>query len=148
MGDDRKCSPFLEGFYGCLGRTGRDISQCERELGELKKCADNDKQENYCVSEMSRLLRCTRNPDSTGCAKEFIVFRECHRPTGREIVIEDNMYKINYEHMDKYNVSSGSICPVTAPTRDKSSIKYAIDKLREACGFKNFEDNFNPKIKT
>ncbi|KAK1443699.1 hypothetical protein BgAZ_205750 [Babesia gibsoni] len=148
MGDDRKCSPLLSEFYGCLGRSGRDISQCERELGALGQCAETDKTENYCVGEMSRLLRCTRRPDAGGCAKEFIMFRECHRPTGAEIIIKDNMYKISGEHLKKYNVSSETICPVAAPQRDKGAIMAAVDKLRTACGFKNFEEKFAPKVKT
>ncbi|KAK1939762.1 hypothetical protein X943_003069 [Babesia divergens] len=148
MGDNRKCAPHLSNFYSCLGRSGRDISQCEKELASLTQCSETDKNENYCVGEMSRLLRCARNPDTAGCAKEFIVFRECHRPAGPEILIKDNMYTISKDHLHKYNVSSEVICPVSAPSRSKQSLLTTIEKLKAACGFKNYEENFTPKIKS
>ncbi|CDR94115.1 hypothetical protein, conserved [Babesia bigemina] len=147
MADERACAPHLSDFYGCLGRSGRDLSQCARELGALRQCSDGDKNENYCVGELTRLIRCTGEPDRTGCAKEFIAFRECHRPGGAEILIKDNMYKISKDHMHKYNVTSDVICPASAPKRDGKAIRAALDKLRAACGFKNYEENFTPKVK-
>ncbi|ORM41745.1 Ubiquitin fusion degradation protein 1 -like protein [Babesia sp. Xinjiang] len=147
MSDDRACSPQLSEFYSCLGSSGRDISQCSRELGALRQCSDGDKTNNYCVNEIMRLLRCTAEPDSTGCAKEFITFRECNRPGGPEIMIKDNMYTINRDHLQKYNVTSDVVAPVTAPWREGRAISRALDRLRTACGFKNFEENFTPKVK-
>ncbi|GIX63289.1 ubiquitin fusion degradation protein 1 [Babesia caballi] len=177
MADDRACAPHLAEFYGCLGRSDRDLSQCGRELGALRQCSEGDKGENYCVPELTRLLRCTgyvlsrgtvyaptsvtcreplhpsalprsfirREPDSTGCAKEFIAFRECHRPGGAEILIKNNMYKISREHLHKYNVTGEVVCPASAPRRDGNAIRAALSKLRAACGFKNFEEDFTPK---
>ncbi|EDO06541.1 hypothetical protein BBOV_II005910 [Babesia bovis T2Bo] len=147
MADDRACVPQLSEFYSCLGTSGRDLSQCNRELSALRQCSEGDKKENYCVNEITRLLRCTKTPDSTGCAKEFIAFRECNRPGGPEIAIKDRMYTINREHMHKYNVTSDVLCPVTAPRREGNILRNTINRLRAACGFKNFEENFSPKVK-
>ncbi|GFE54879.1 hypothetical protein BaOVIS_022830 [Babesia ovis] len=147
MADNRACAPQLSEFYGCLGSSGRDLSQCSREMGALRQCSEGDKTQNYCVNEISRLLRCTKEPDSTGCAKEFIAFRECNRPLGAEILIQDDMYKINRDHLHKYNVTSDVLCPVTAPRREGNALRSALDRLRAACGFKNFDEKFTPKVK-
>ncbi|KAK2195572.1 bifunctional CHCH/Ufd1-like [Babesia duncani] len=146
--DDRLCGPQLRAYYACLGKNNHDLSQCKAENGALTKCAAGDKDNDYCLKELQQLMTCTRSPSSDACAKEFVQFRECHRPGGREILIEDNHYKIAPEHLSKYRLESNVICPTHAPTRDAGVLAQTIEKLRVACGFKNFKEGFTPKIKS
>ncbi|AFZ79442.1 hypothetical protein BEWA_022900 [Theileria equi strain WA] len=88
LNDDRKCAPELSEYYKCLGSGNRDVSQCKEQESALRQCSSVDKENNYCLDEILALLNCTRHPNRNGCAKEFVVFRECNRPGGPEIVVK------------------------------------------------------------
>ncbi|BAM40255.1 uncharacterized protein TOT_020000516 [Theileria orientalis strain Shintoku] len=146
--DDRKCAPELTTYYQCLSTSKRDLSKCQNQESELRKCSSTDPENNYCLNELVDLFHCTRNPDTNGCAKQFVTFRECNRPGGPEIIIKDNMYSVSPKHLDKYNLNSEVICPVKPPNRSCTVAKKVLDRMREACGFKNFEEKFTPQVKS
>ncbi|GAB68514.1 hypothetical protein PCYB_133880, partial [Plasmodium cynomolgi strain B] len=79
-------------------------------------------------------MDCSRTPDPTACAKEFFLFRECNRPDGPHMLIE--------EHLDKYNVSSATIGPVDAPERVNSNTAAFLEKMKETLHLKNFKEKF------
>uniref|UniRef100_A0A3B0MPV8 IMS import disulfide relay-system CHCH-CHCH-like Cx9C domain-containing protein n=1 Tax=Theileria annulata TaxID=5874 RepID=A0A3B0MPV8_THEAN len=148
LNDDRKCSKDLNEYYKCLSSSGRDPSKCQTQEIALRKCSTTDKENDYCLNELLELYRCTKKPDANGCANEFLLFRECNRPGGPEILVKDEMYKVNLKHLDKYNLSSNVICPVNPPKRSMKNISKLLEQMKQVCGFKNFQEKFTPQVKS
>ncbi|ETW29174.1 hypothetical protein PFFCH_03374 [Plasmodium falciparum FCH/4] len=98
--------------------------------------------ESYCINEINNLMECSRSPDPSMCSKEFVLFRECNRPDGPHILIEDNKYVISKEHLDKYNVSESTISPIEAPQRNNSNTASFLEKMKEVLHLKNFKEKF------
>lgn len=138
---DEKCDSIKNKYYACLNESKRNPRKCKPIEDELRVCSKKTG-ENYCIDEINNLMRCARSPDPTVCAKEFFLFRECNRPDGRHMTIEDGNYVILKEHLDKYNVSDSVISPVEAPVRDSAKTKKFIEKMKIALHLENLKENF------
>ncbi|EAN32814.1 hypothetical protein TpMuguga_02g00531 [Theileria parva strain Muguga] len=148
LDDDRKCSKDLNEYYKCLSGSGRDPSKCQKQEFLLRKCSTTDKENDYCLNELLELYNCIKRPDVNACASEFLLFRECNRPEGPEILIQDDKYKLSLRHLDKYNVSSNVICPVNAPKRSLKTINRLLEQMKQVTGFKNYTEKFTPQVKS
>ncbi|KNC37055.1 hypothetical protein PFLG_02370 [Plasmodium falciparum RAJ116] len=121
-----KCNEAKSKYYKCLNKSNRNPG----------------KWESYCINEINNLMECSRSPDPSMCSKEFVLFRECNRPDGPHILIEDNKYVISKEHLDKYNVSESTISPIEAPQRNNSNTASFLEKMKEVLHLKNFKEKF------
>lgn len=138
---DEKCDAIKTKYYSCLSESKRNPRKCKSIEDELRGCSKKTG-ESYCIDEINNLMRCSRAPDPTVCAKEFFLFRECNRPDGPHITIEDGNYVILKEHLDKYNVNDPVISSVEAPERNCSETKKFIEKMKVTLQLKNLKEKF------
>jgi hypothetical protein len=71
----------------CLAKSGRNPAKCAKAETELRKCGNAVKKD-FCIDETVNLMNCTKAPDGPLCASQFVAYRECHRPQGRELVLD------------------------------------------------------------
>ncbi|SBT45706.1 conserved Plasmodium protein, unknown function [Plasmodium ovale wallikeri] len=126
-----KCEEVKLKYYTCLNNSRRNPNKCKDIETELRECSKTIESNNVNMF-----------PDSSTCAKEFFLFRECNRPDGPHILIEDNKYVIAKDHLDKYNVDNATIGPVEAPERNNSNTASFLEKMKATLHLKNFKEKF------
>lgn len=135
------CEELKTKYYSCLNASKRNPKKCKSLEDQLRICSKKNG-ENYCIDEIINLMNCSRSPDPTVCAKEFFLFRECNRPDGPHMKIEDGNYVVLKEHMDKYNIYDPVIAPIEAPKRDSNETSKFLDKMKATLHLKNFKEKF------
>lgn len=78
-------------YHQCLSASGRNPAKCRQPEAELRAWTKKTGKD-YCIDEIIDLLNCTRSPDRDLCSKPFIQMRECNRPRGPQILVQDGNY--------------------------------------------------------
>ena len=84
------CGEQQRSWEKCVSRqSSRKTSKCAQFESELRKCSAATRTD-FCIDETVSLASCTSSRSGSGsadlCATEFVNFRECRRPAGRQLV--------------------------------------------------------------
>eukprot|EP00922_Rhytidocystis_sp_ex-Travisia-forbesii_P021315 GHVS01031236.1.p1 GENE.GHVS01031236.1~~GHVS01031236.1.p1 ORF type:complete len:150 (+),score=4.54 GHVS01031236.1:138-587(+) len=134
---EESCEKIKCDYRTCLANSGRNLSKCLAEESQLRACSKNLNR-SYCIDEGVSLMNCIRNgSDRNSCSSEFLKMRECNRPGGPQIVIEDANYVIanNKTNTKRYGICDGSsrtICSTSAPSPSSSELQIMLSDRNNA----------------
>eukprot|EP00922_Rhytidocystis_sp_ex-Travisia-forbesii_P065817 GHVS01097753.1.p2 GENE.GHVS01097753.1~~GHVS01097753.1.p2 ORF type:complete len:146 (-),score=40.65 GHVS01097753.1:145-582(-) len=137
---EQSCEQTKLEYHRCLSSSGRSPSKCGLLEAQLRGCAKSlDK--SFCIDEGTQLMNCVRKGrSSNSCASEFVKMRECNRPRGPEIVVEDGQYVVAEAARGSYQLTAGNsssslaICSTSPPPSpcSTSELREMLEKRKEA----------------
>ncbi len=130
------CDGFNKEWTQCLSRSNRNPSKCQDKEAELRKCAKTSS-ERFCIDETVSLMECTRNPSTARkedfCAKQFIAMRECHRPSGPQLIVNsDGGYTVAESAKSLFNDNVKDL--QTPPNRQTTGLAAVVKEVQESLG--------------
>ena len=143
------CREQQSAWEKCLAKSGRNPGKCGKTETELRKCGGTSSrvQERLCIDETISLMNCTRRNDAGLCSREFVNFRECRRPLGRQLMQSspDGGWTVveaaKSQYIDEGQVLRRSIEQSEVfSTSSASSLKHAAEEYAKSLGLVSTSD--------
>ncbi len=135
------CVEQQSSWEKCLTKANRNSSKCVKFETDLRKCSVATR-EDFCIDETVNLMNCTKHAadDRTLCANEFINFRECRRPFGRQLVQADHASSSGFavvEAAKSLYLPEGAQVLMTPAPSSPVNLKTAVQEYARNLGLTN-----------